>query len=229
VLSEVSVAYLVENQAPKIIELKIENQPAGGGGGESQPQPGKVTLPPRLTTKKITWQAQDPDNDPFGVRIYYRQENEEHWVLLNPDSLITGNEYIWNTESVPDGKYLIKVEVTDEKANPPERALKDERISLPILVDNTKPVIKELEISEKKLICSGVVEDNFSYINRIEYAIDGGDWHLIYPEDNFFDQPTEQFSFRLGELILGSHIVVVRAFDSMGNMGVAQKTFKVNE
>jgi hypothetical protein len=226
VLSKVSIAYLIQNQPPKILDLKIENQPLAGGG---EPQHGKAPLPPRLIAKKISWQVQDTDNDPLGIRIYYREETETHWILLNPDSLIAGNEFLWNTESVPDGKYLIKIEVTDETANPAEKHLTDERISAPQLVDNTKPVIKELQLDEKRFICQWTVEDNFSYISRVEYLLDNGEWCLIHPADNLFDQSTERFSLSLGKPVAGTHVVHFRAFDSLGNMAVARKIFTVKK
>ncbi len=224
VLSSVSVAYLIQNQPPRIIEVKIEDQALAGGG--ENPQSGEIPMPLRFTAKKISWQVQDADNDPLGIRIYYREESEEQWLSVNTDNLIIGNEFLWNTESVPDGKYLFKVEVSDEATNPAGRRLVDEHISAPQLVDNTKPVIKGLEINEKKLVCRGVAEDSFSYINRIEYALDGGEWHLVPSEDGLFDQAAERFNITLANVVVGAHVLVIRTFDALGNMAVARKSFK---
>ncbi len=225
-VEKISVAYLVKNQRPRLTTVTVgaadaSAVPSGKGasaaGGSST---GSKTL------KKIIWQASDVDNDTLVFRIHYKGEKRENWILLNPREPLSGSEYVWNTEAIPDGKYFIKVGVSDEKSNPPARVRKDEKISTLVLVDNTRPVIKNLTIN-KTLECSGEVADNFNYIEKIEYSLGGTKWELVYPVDNLFDERVEKFSFQIANLKSGNHTLMIRSWDSNGNMGVAQKEFKV--
>jgi hypothetical protein len=210
--------YLIFNQQPRIMDFKVAPLPALPPNG----------IPPRITARKITFQGKDSDNDALSYRIYYRNENQKVWILLNqeqPGGLINANEYNWNIDSLADGKYFIRVEVTDEKVNPQGSELKDEKISEEVFVDNTKPVIKEFAVSGK-MECSGKVEDNLNLIKRMEYSIDGGKWELIFPADGIMDSKEEVFKFILPAVAPGIHNIAIRAFDAYGNMGTEQLEFE---
>jgi hypothetical protein len=230
-LTAISLAYLTTNQQPRLMDMRIENirKPLEG-------QPALPHMPQRTVAKKIVYQATDADGDPLGYRLYYRRENQTHWTLINATDLIIAPEYIWNTESVDDGKYLIKAEVTDERNNPKDRALADSKISKPVIVDNTKPVIMNTAFNGKsadspadrgKSEYTGEVADNFSYIERIEYSVDNQPWELVYPKDNLFDEKTEKFTAQLKNLSPGTHSITFRAWDSEGNLGTKQEEFSV--
>lgn len=217
-LSKFALAYLVANQSPKMVDVRIENvkKPLEG-------QPASPFLPQRVFARKIVYQANDPDGDPLGYRIYYRKESQTQWVLVNQNDLIATPEFVWNTESMDDGKYLIKVEATDERNNPDGRSLSDSKTSKQIIVDNTKPTIKSLTTNGKD--CSGEVEDNFNYIARIEYSLDGQPWTVVYPNDTLFDARTEKFAFQLKDIAKGTHSITLRVFDADGNLGTRQEEF----
>ena len=53
--------------------------------------------------------------------------------------------YSWDTTTLPDGAYYLKIVATDAPSNPPALALKTERESERFEVDNTAPVIEHLE------------------------------------------------------------------------------------
>ncbi|MFA5793994.1 MAG: WD40 repeat domain-containing protein [Candidatus Brocadiia bacterium] len=217
-LSKVSIAYLVANQQPRINDLRIEAVKKPLEGQQASP-----FMPQRIFARKIIYQAYDPDNDPLGYQIYYRKENQTQWVLLNQDDLIVTPEYIWNTESTDDGKYFIKVKATDERNNPESRSLTDSKTSKLVVVDNTKPTVKNLVIKDNEF--SGEVEDNFNYIARIEYSLDGRPWETVFPLDNMFDNRTEKFSFQIKGIAPGTHVVALRVIDADGNAGIRQEEF----
>jgi len=224
IIQQIAQNYLIHNQQPKMFELKISPIP---------PLP-PTGIPPRITARKITYQAKDPDNDALSYRIYYRNEHRKVWILLNqeqPGGLITANEYNWNIDSLSDGRYFIRLEATDEKVNPQGAELKDEKISEEIIVDNTKPLIKELAVTAK-LECSGKAEDNLNQIKRMEYSIDGGKWELVFALDGMMDSRVEEFKFSLlhppeaGKVVIGNHNISIRAFDAYGNIGMEQMEFE---
>ncbi|MFH1231886.1 MAG: hypothetical protein V1709_10370 [Planctomycetota bacterium] len=218
IVQRITQNYLIYNQQPKILESKISPIP---------PLP-PTGIPPRITARKITCQAKDPDNDILSYRIYYRNENQKVWILLNqeqPGGLITANEYNWNIDSLPDGRYFIRLEATDEKVNPQGAELKDEKVSEAVIVDNTKPLIKELTVTEK-LECSGKAEDNLNQIKRMECSIDGGKWELVFPLDGIMDSRIEGFKFIIPPVDTGNHNISIRVFDAYGNIGLEQIEFE---
>jgi hypothetical protein len=50
-------------------------------------------------------------------------------------------QYALDTKTVPDGTYEIKVVASDSPSNPPATALETSRVSSPVIVDNTPPVV----------------------------------------------------------------------------------------
>ena len=53
--------------------------------------------------------------------------------------------YSWDTTTLPDGAYYLKIAASDTPSNPPAVALKTERESERFEVDNTPPVIENLK------------------------------------------------------------------------------------
>jgi hypothetical protein len=226
VVAGVSVAYLPENQRPRALEVKVVSapppgQPAPVVGAPSQNQPA---LPVALhaTHKKITWRAEDPDGDPLVFRLAYRAEDGTAWIPLHRDQPVGGAEYLWSTESVPDGRYVMRVEASDEAANAEERALRDARECVPFCIDHRKPeVVLEAARDGGALRVKGRATDALSPIARLEYAVDGGDWRTLFPVDRIFDMRIEAFEFAPGDLPPGAHVVTVRAVDVENNVGSA--------
>ena len=52
--------------------------------------------------------------------------------------------YDWETRGVGDGRYEIKVEATDAAYNPSGQGKTSSRVSDPIVVDNTAPLIGDI-------------------------------------------------------------------------------------
>lgn len=227
----VSIAYRNENQRPKFQNLRIEYQPYLQPGdipplvppqGPS-PRPGMSHSP----LKRITWQAQDPDSDVLSFRLYYRAVTGTAWVPLMGGHANPMNHYPWNTETVPDGIYVLKVVASDEKGNLKGEELAEEAVSDPILVDNTRP---EVRIgSARAARVSGTVSDETSPIVRIEVQIDGGSWRPIPCKDGLLDSSKEDFDLDLSseKLSRGAHVVSLRAYDQEMNVGVATATLDV--
>ena len=131
------------------------------------------------------------------ARLYYQRDGDDVWVPLALDKPVTGSDYQWDTESVPDGWYRLKVAASDETSNAAGRELIGERISDRILVDNRKPVIGNLAYDAATARVSGLAEDASSRILWLEYTVDGGEWEYTVPDDDVFDARSEPFSIEL--------------------------------
>jgi hypothetical protein len=134
--------------------------------------------------------------------------------------------YRWDVSDVPDGWYRVRAVASDSASNPPNEVLTDEIISQPFLVDNNRPMVRDLRIDRNNVV-TGLAVDSFSRITRIDYCLDGGKWVTVFPVDGIFDQPEEQFRIELGKLEAGNHNVTVTVFDEGGNKGVEAINFMV--
>jgi len=263
----VSLAYLPRNVAPLIdgIALQDPGVRAQSQAGISSNQPTPVTLkmppspivsgvvitqsstPPRFeqlpqgTLQKgyqsVVWTAHDDNEDELRYAVYFRGENELEWKLLKDN--IDQKFYSWDTTTIPDGAYYLKIAATDAPSNPPVLALKTERESERFEVDNTPPTVEHLEAKiattsfgtpprVQTVLVSFAARDAFSSIERAQYSLDGGDWILVTPSSGISDAPVEQYNFGLPALAPGEHTIAVRAYDRFENVGSAKTTFTVS-
>ncbi|MBK6519188.1 MAG: hypothetical protein IPG04_34885 [Polyangiaceae bacterium] len=178
---------------------------------------GKAPKP--SSNVSLKWEVDNPDKDELRYRVFYRQEGQTQWRdALKPADVFTRSDLDWDTSSLPEGLYRIRVEATDELVNPPDRITKHELESGLVLVDNTAPLFKSLALNGRKL--SGEVADGLGPILRIELSLAGtDDWRPVFPTDGIFDQASEKFDADVSALIPpGSKLVGVRAYDQAGNV-----------
>lgn len=225
VLKYIGIAYLQRNVQPEVSEVNLDSQDGSeAAGAQSGPPrlPSQRPSPEDSQTadskKTLRWQAKDPNNDALQYSIYYRGLNESNWKLLK-DELKT-NRYTWDSALLPDGIYLIKVMASDKLSNPSDLALSGEDISEPFTIDNTAPTIVELKanpIADAKFEVGAIAEDKTSYISEAQYSVDAGEWQLVFPTDQIFDQNREHFSFTTKTLEKGEHSIVLRVSDGEKN------------
>ncbi len=174
----------------------------------------------------VVWRTENPDQDALRFRLTYKRDGDATWrSMIREDEIVTASEYDWETATLPEGKYRVRVEASDEMANPPDQALKHALETESILVDNTPPVFASLALQGRKL--KARVVDGASAITRVDISIDGrtAGWRPLAPIDGIFDSLDESFDANIASVVgLGAHIVAVRAFDSAGNYVVREIT-----
>ncbi|HWP40352.1 MAG TPA: hypothetical protein VNL70_05455 [Tepidisphaeraceae bacterium] len=215
VVEEVSVAYQVPNLPPQIKSVSVEPSAGADAGAHHSDDGEAAAASSRLT---ITWQATDPNEDVLEYRVYFRQGSRGPWIVLKDKLKDPTCE--WETRTVGDGRYEIKVEASDGSSNPAGHGRSSSRISDPVIVDNTPPLIGDANVlpdgAHVKL--SLKVVDRTTTVARLEYAVDGSsDWQTVLPSDNIADAPQERYEFTLKGLSAGPHQIAVRATDARGN------------
>ena len=70
--------------------------------------------PPDARYRTITWEASDPNDDELMYSLYFRNGSKSEWILLK-DKLKEAT-FDWDTRSVADGRYEVKVVASDELA-----------------------------------------------------------------------------------------------------------------
>ena len=254
-ISWVDVGYLPKNAAPYIEgialqdpgvklnsfgqaqagtpQVQIHMPPTGQQGAQAR-QTGdtpRFEAPPQGAAQKgfqsVIWSAADPNDDEMTYSIYYHGENDKDWKLLKDK--IDQKFYSWDTTSMPDGAYYLKIVASDEHSNPPGEALKAERESDRFIVDNTPPSITGLGADPQ---AAGTTvrfraADPVSAIVNAQYSVDAGDWTVLHPVGDVADSPDQRFEFTLRNLPAGEHTVAVRANDQFENLAAAKVTFTV--
>ncbi len=219
VLRAVTAYFLPQNQRPYVSDVHIEGE--NDAATKRMRAERQDHVPPPSARYKLAWSADNADGDRIRYRLRFRREDQSVWRdLLRQDETLTEDHYTWNTESVPDGFYVVQVEASDELDNPNALTLRHTADSDPIRVDNHAPVIEALREAGNRL--SGRAVDSLGPIAQLEVAFDGGEWHPLFPIDDLFDTADERFQIDLTPLASGVHIVAVRATDAAGNVGSAE-------
>jgi hypothetical protein len=229
-LYAVTAYYLPLNQRMKVRDIAVKARP------QPVPRSQLIASCVKGSDKKaeapsaayeLSWKVDNPDGDPLRYRLQFRGESQAMWrPMLRPNEVLVEEKYEWDTSSIPDGFYRVRVRASDELTNPRERAQSAEAESKPILVDNHAPEVRELAASGN--VVHGVARDLPGPIAGLEYAVDGGEWVIFYPRDELFDSAEEPFAVSLDQFPSGPHLLAVRATDSMGNTGSAEITVMVS-
>ena len=195
------------------------------------PQPQKFEAPPQGFQQhgwqSVLWGAHDDNDDDLVFSVYYRGERETEWKLLKDK--IDAHFYSWDTTTMPDGTYYLKIVASDSPSNPPDEALKSERVSDRFVVDNAPPDVLNLRSTVMGATAEVRFEahDSASMLSRAEWSLDGGDWKLVLPAGRLSDALQESYSLTLSNLAAGEHTLAVRLTDEFDNQSAAKTVFHV--
>jgi hypothetical protein len=217
-LSEVSIPFVTENVRPVVTEVSATTK-SGPTKEPAKEVPASGAEPPKHeSVVKVAWKVDNPDADPLRYRVSFKREGQTQWRdATKPDEIHTKAELDWETSALPEGKYRLRVEASDEPANPPDQTLRHTLESDTVIVDNTPPRMDTLSLTGRRLRVR--VVDGTSPIARVEVAVDGRtEWRPLAPADGVFDTIDESVDADVASIVPpGSHVVVVRAFDAAGN------------
>lgn len=244
-VDSVSVAYLPQNTPPTVRSINVTFA-AGSASSKSTGTPAASTSPYSITVTdsgessaaagtptqtltrsasqqtQIVWQADDPDGDRLVYALYFRGEEEREWKLLRAN--MSENSLSLDSDILADGRYFFRVVASDRPSNPPAFAKDAELVSAPVLIDNTPPVVTASAPRRNGNVLDIDVEaaDQTSPLRRCEYSIDASPWVPMEARDGVTDSLREQFQVHVETLRAGEHLVVIRAYDSAGNAGLAK-------
>ena len=249
-LENVSLAYLPQNNPPQVRSINVSTQAAASastpkaGTGSSATAAYSITVtdtgesavaagtPTQALSRasgsqiQVTWQADDPDSDRLVYALYFRGEDEKEWKLLR--SNLSENSMLLDGDILADGRYYFRVVASDRPSNALNVAREDELVSSPVLIDNTPPVVSlgAPRRTDDRLEVDADVVDKTSPLRRCEYSLDAGPWSPVEAADGVTDSPHEQFHIALDKLRPGEHLLVVRAYDTANNAGLAKAVIR---
>ena len=244
-IEDVSVAYLPRNVAPEVLSISV--LPIGVG----LQQMAQVTVDPNVESsgldpsvfgpvaqvpprrfyqrgaRSFQWQAEDRNSDTLEYAIYYRALNEQTFRLLKDK--LRDNFYTIDGATLADGRYVIKVVASDAPDNPTGQKLTGERLSEPVDIDNTPPVVKvtgQPQVTRDSVRVVFTVEDATGKVKKADASLDGAAWIPVFPDDGIADSGHEVYSVDFAQLGPGEHTISLRTFDSSGNVGTLSITVR---
>lgn len=240
-MEDASLAYLPRNVAPEV--LSVSSLPIGVGlqqMAQLQIDPNvessgldpslfgaAAQVPPRRIfqrgARSFQWQAEDRNGDTLEYAIYYRPLSETQFRLLKDK--LRDNFYTIDGATLADGRYIIKIVASDAPDNPQGQSLSGERLSEPVDIDNTPPVLRVVTPSggnSSRVVFE--VDDSTGKIRKGDFSLDGAPWTPLFPDDGIADSGHERYSVDLPAISPGEHTVSLRAFDGSGNVGTFSVT-----
>jgi hypothetical protein len=202
--------------APQNLPAYVRNVRVNVERDKPSASPGPSPTAPAKTQVTLNWDVDNPDADKLRYRLYYKRDGHDASLPLLPEhEVLDKNEQRWETVSLPDGYYRVRVEASDELSMPAPAVIKSEATSAPILVDNHPPTVGALQLKGSSL--SGYAEDALGPVALLELSLDGGFFRPLACQDGLFDSPLERFTIDVGSLGPGLHIAAVRATDAARN------------
>jgi hypothetical protein len=206
-----------DDQAPDRRILSATSNQGGAGGATTL---GRRVYQRGLQT--FVWRAEDDNDDELHYDVLYRREGETAWRTLK--QALTEEIFVWDTTSVPNGTYVVKIVASDAPSNPPGAELRGERESAAFDIDNGPPEIQVTSVRSNagKTTIAFQVRDDLSPIQKVEYSLDAQRWRTSYPRDGIFDARVEEFELVLDGESAGA--VIIRAYDGKNNSATARGT-----
>ncbi|MFI5302605.1 MAG: hypothetical protein ACHREM_31335, partial [Polyangiales bacterium] len=245
VLTSVTAAYLQRNLRPQVRSITVYppgivfQKPFTAGdpelaGFENQTTPERKIAAAAATQSSSTspslgrrsyqkglqtliWKADDENDDELVYDVLYRREGEVTWKPLR--RAISDTILVWDTTTIPDGTYFVKIVASDSPSNTAGTALSGELESSTFEVDNTPPqiVTASVRVDGGRTIVTFDVKDDTSTIQRVEYSQDGLKWRSAFPTDGIADSREEHYQLTI-EGALGERGLTLRASDAMDNV-----------
>ncbi|MEN6532692.1 MAG: hypothetical protein ABFD89_03465 [Bryobacteraceae bacterium] len=166
------------------------------------------------------WAASDENGDDMLYKVEIRGTAETEWKLLKEK---VKEKYLsWDSTTLPDGEYRLRVMASDSPDNPPAQALNTELVSEPFTIDNSAPAISGLTATRSggKLVVRWNARDALSVIKRAEYSVNGGEWTFVEPTTGLSDSKELSYELVLEGLTPGEKTVAVRVTDEFDNQSV---------
>lgn len=226
VIRQVAAAYVIPNLAPRVAAVKVE----------------RSRDKKKLYAFDISFAAADENKDTLDYKLEFRKAGNTVWIPLKDQ--LDQPRFEWDTRTVEDGRYEVRVTADDDKSNTPETALTGSRISDVFVIDNSAPEIRQAAIDVQGPGSAGVspafnndsdrdgrvpkegkdvtlkltVEDAWSVLGKVQYTIDSNEnWLTALPDDLVYDTLSETFTMVHKDVKSGRHVVAVMIADDAEN------------
>jgi hypothetical protein len=209
VVREISIAQVVPNLEPKVQVVAVKKT--------DKQRPYMLTIAAR---------AEDDNKDTLEFAFEFRKLGRQNWILLKDK--LEEPKYEWDSRTVEDGRYELRVTANDRRSNNEDTALSNSRVSDPLVIDNTAPAIAkaDVKVEDTTARLDLTVKDEWSVIGKVQYTVDSDtSWKSVLPDDSIYDTMEEKVTIMIPELSRGEHVIAVRVTDDLDN--AAYKSYVV--
>lgn len=186
------------------------------GGPKEGVQLGKKAYERGLLT--LQWRAEDGNGDDLEFDVLYRREGDAAWKPLR--QRLAEALTVWDTASVPDGVYTVRIVASDAPSNPSGAALTGYLDGSVVDIDNTAPTVTTGGVRRDgaRTVITLDVRDAASPLKTVEFTLDGQRWLPLYARDGLIDSREEAVELTL-EAGQEDRTIVVRVTDALNNAG----------
>ena len=173
----------------------------------------------------VVWDAADENGDVLRYSLSIRKDGENEWRML--EEAWTETIYAFDSQALPDGTYFLRLTASDSPSNPLGLDLTSDKISPPLVIDNSLPVVKGFTAVRggAGLDIAFQAEDAYSYIEEAQVLVRPGAWRVVFPVDGIADSRSESYKLSLKLPPGAENQVTVKVRDSYGNVGVFRQNF----
>ena len=236
-LTSVTAAYLPRNLRPEVASITVhppgtvfqrpfstgeleiagfeDNTSDGRSPSQPQPAPGGRRRPPRARAR--------PPDLPEGaadVRLEGGGRQRRPAAVRRARTAAKGKRrgsrckrglwdpiFVWDTTSVPDGTYFVKVAASDAPSNSPATALVGELESVELrhrqhAAAHRGAAGRAQRARARRSRSSSATSSRA--VQRVEYSLDASRWRVVYPKDGIPDSRREEFEVTLDEAEAGA-------------------------
>jgi hypothetical protein len=164
--------------------------------------------------RTLRWSASDPNQDGLEYELSFRPaDSGGDWMRVADE--LEDNYYAFDATALPDGIYRFRLQASDQPSNDPGNAQAAERVSDPVVVDNTTPVMVKLDRQAGKV--RATVRDSASPLREAMFSVDAQEWKPVPSADGLIDGQTETLIVEPGDSKPGG-LLLLRVTDAAYNV-----------
>jgi hypothetical protein len=166
--------------------------------------------------RTLRWTAEDANEDDLLYRVEFRPDgaaagDDAGWLEVVDE--LDDDHYSFDATVLPDGVYRFRLTASDRPGPAGGKALTDERISEPVVVDNSPPVLGSSRL--RGGVFEVEVADATSPLREAAVSIDAGEWRPVEPVDGLLDGRRETLRIEAPEK---ARMVLLRLLDAQFNV-----------
>jgi hypothetical protein len=172
----------------------------------------------KLGYQTLRWTATDPNGDDLVYDLSFRPASEDGgkeggWLEVVKD--LKEDHYSFDAMSLPDGIYRFRLRASDLPSNDPDAALVAERVSDPVVIDHTPPVLVKVEKGEDGKSLRVTVRDAESPLREAVVSVNAQEWKPVRAADGLLDGRTETLLIEPGK---PGDLLLLRVTDAAHNV-----------
>jgi len=183
-------------------------------GSPADDEGGRTKVLWKSGYRTLRWAATDPNEDELIYDLAFRPADTDtraDWMKMATD--LKEPFYSFDATVLPDGVYRFRLRASDRLANEPASALSAERVSDPVVVDHSPPVLDGVKRDGDQL--RATVHDALSPLREAVYSLDAAEWKPAQPADGLLDGRKEVLVVPAGKK---GDLVLLRVTDAAYNV-----------